>query len=245
MRQAIRARWKICSLAGAVLVAASMVACGGSIAPTPLTPTISTITSLPSDTEMLSDKTLGSASQNTIIEYVSFWNTNSKDYYLTGDGAQIVAQLVNTGKAQIIFRNLFISGETTVAAMLARCAGNAKFFDAVTTIFQSQGSWLSNSDPDTAVERVMLAFGMSQAVINSCVADQTLANGLIAIHNQALTSTYLLPDGSQRVGNSTQAAILQVPAVVVNGVLLDGTNASRVADPTTAPTLANVQQLLK
>jgi hypothetical protein len=247
MRQMKHTRGVMVSLlGGAVLVAAAMAACGGSIAPTPLSPTIPTITALPSIDEMLSDKTLGSTSApNTIVEYVSFWCTACKDFHLTGDGAQMKTQLADTLKAQIIFRNLFLSGETASAAMLARCAGNARFFDAVNTIFQNQASWLGSSDPDLAVQRMMLGFGMSQSVVNACVSNTSLQNGLGQIHTAALSATYLLPDGTQRVGTATQSSILSVPAVVVNGVLLDGANAAGNADPANAPTLANVQKFLK
>jgi hypothetical protein len=233
-------------LGGAILVAAAMAACGGSIAPTPLSPTTPTITTLPSIDEMLSEKTLGSASApNTITEYVSFWCVNCRDFHLTGDGAQMKTQLADTGRAQIIFRNLFLSGESLSAAMLARCAGNARFFDAAATIFQNQASWLGSTDPDTSVQRLMLGFGMSQSVINSCVSNAALQNGVALTHTNALSATYLLPDGTQRVGSTTQSSIFGVPAIVVNGVLLDGINAAGSADPANAATLANVQKFLK
>ena len=235
------------ALFGGVLFAVVTAACGGSIAPTPLSPTVSTITTLPSNDELLSEKTLGSASAaNTIIEYVSFWDPTSRGFYLTGDGAQIKTQLADTFKAQILFRNLFVNGETLTSAMLARCAGNAKFFDATNAIYQAQASWLTSSDPDTAVERVMLGFGMSQAVVNACVANTTLQNGLAAIHTNALQATYTLPDGTQRTpaGSVTGFSILAVPAIVVNGVLLDGSNNDGTANAANAATLANVQKFL-
>jgi len=246
MRQPRRNRWAAPFLIGGLIVVAGAAACGGSITPNVLTPTIATITTLPTIDEMLSDKTLGSASApNRIVEYVSFWHADSATFH-----QQIVPQLktqyVDGGKAQITFRNLFLSGETLNAAALARCAGNARFFDAVDTIFRNQASWAAASDPDAAVGRLMLGFGMSQSVVDACVGNTALQNGLANIHTDALSATYLLPDGTQRAGSSTQGSILAVPAVVVNGVLLDGRNTSDGSvNAAFAPTLANIQQFLK
>jgi protein-disulfide isomerase len=222
-----------------VVALAGAMACGGSMTPSPLAPTVPSITVLPSDAEMLADKTLGSATApNTIVEYVSFWCTNCATFHLQTE-PQIKSQFVDTGRAQLIFRNLFLQGETAVAASLPRCAGTARFFDAADKVFSTQGTWHGSSDPDTALERIMLGFGMSQSLINSCVGDSTLQSGLIAVHNTATTQSYQMPDGSPTVG------IYAVPAVIVNGVRLDGTNAAGSLDSTFAPTLANIQALLK
>lgn len=233
MRTLTPTRGALCLLAG--LLAVVMIgACGGSMTPGVLAPTIATITTLPSIDEMLSPKTLGSASaQNTIIEYVSFWCSACKDFYLTGDGAQMKTQYADTGRAQITFRNLFVNSETFAAADLARCAGNARFFDAVDTIFKNQASWLGAGDPDAPVKSLMLGFGMSQSVINACVGNTALENGVWQIFVDAMTATYVRPDGTSQVGFS------YVPAIVVNGTVLDGGTSDN------APTLANIEKFLK
>jgi protein-disulfide isomerase len=243
MRQPTRPRAATLFLVGGVAVAVAMAACSGSMAPSPLTPTVPTITTLPSIGEMLSEKTLGSGS-NTIIEYVSFSQTDSATFHLQVF-PQLKSQYADTSKAQIIFRNLFVTGEVGAAVELPRCAGNARFFDAVDTIFRNQGSWLGGTDPTTAVERLMLGLGMSQSVINACVGNAALDAGLIAVANNALGATYLLPDGTQRVGSASQSSILAVPAVVVNGTLFDGYDSTGASNANFAPTLANVQPFLK
>ncbi len=240
MRQSTRTRQAALALSCALFAAILMVACGGSMTPNPLQPTVATITALPSDTEMLSEKTIGSASAaNTIVEYVSFWCSGCRNFYLTGDGSKLKSQFADTSKAQIVFRSLFLSGESPAAAMLARCAGNARFFDAVNTLFTNQSTFAGSSNPDLTVGQVMLGFGMSQSVVNACVADTTLQNGLIQIHQNATQATYLLPDGTSVVGFNA------VPAVVVNGIRLDGTNADGTANSDNAPTLANIQKYFK
>ncbi len=243
MRQPTRRPAARLSLIGGLTIAVAMAACGGSITPTPLTPTVPTITNLPSIDEMLSEKTLGSG-PNTIIEYVSFSQPASATFHLQVF-PQLKSQYADTGRARIILRNLFVTTEVGAPVELARCVGNARFFDAVDTIFRNQASWLGAADPTAASESLMLGFGVSQAVVNACVGNGALDAGLSAIFNNAVTATYQLPDGTQRAGSTTQFSILAVPAVVVNGVLLDGFDSTGAQNAANAPTLANIQALLK
>jgi hypothetical protein len=228
-------------LIGGLAVVTGTAACSGSITPDVLTPTLSTVTTLPSLAEMLSDKTTGNASApNQIIEYVSFGQAASAAFHLQ-TVPQLQAQFTDTGKAQIIFRNLFLSTDSVNPALLARCAGNARFFDAAGTIFRNQATWASSTNPDAAVGNLMLGFGMSQAVIDACVGNTALQTGVVKIFTDALGATYQLPDGTQRAPSGSLGSIFNVPAVVVNGVLLDGYNSDQSLNPAFAPTLANIQ----
>ncbi len=187
-----------------------------------LTPVTPTITSLPTLDEMLSDKTLGSASApNTLLEYVSFWCSNCAGFWATVE-PQLKSKYVDTGRMQIKFYNLFLSAETYNAAELARCAGNARFFDAANLIFTNQSSFFAASSTDAAnsiIAQLFLGFGMSQQLVTACVSDTDLQNGLANIHTAALS----------------QWGITAVPAVVINGTLLQGADA----------TLANIEKYLK
>ncbi len=211
-----------------VFVCLAIPACdsGGSMIPTPLTPTVPTITTMPALGEMLADKTLGSASApNTLLEYLSFWCSNCATYYATVF-PQLKSKYVDTGQMQIKFYNLFLSGETYNAANLARCAGTDRFFDAANLIFSRQSSWLNTSDSNasnTAVNQLMLGFGMSAELVNTCVADTDLSQGLFNIHQAAIQ----------------QWGMTAVPAIVINGTLLDGSTSDN------APTLANIEKYLK
>jgi protein-disulfide isomerase len=234
-----------------LLVVLAAAACdnGTSTPPTMVAPTVSKYTAMPSDAEMLAEKVIGNASApTTIYEYVSMWCTGCQSFHATVE-PQIKAQFVDTGKARLVFRNLFLSSEMTpaaanpngvpVAPMLARCVGNADFFSAIDYIFTTQSAWLSNSDPNAALKSRMLAFGMSQSLEDSCLSDAALATGLGQVHNDALAQTYqvLLADGT--TAPASAAGFTHVPAVVINGVKLDSTTADN------APTLENIAKLIK
>ncbi len=237
-------------LAGGLIAAATMSACGGSMTPSPLVPTQSTITALPSIDDMLADKVMGNAGAAvTIIEYVSFFSTGSATFHLT-TLPQIREQFIDTGKAQLIFRNLLVTNEPPAAAELVRCAGTAKFFDAVNLLFTNQAAYVntSNTNPVGTIQSLMLGFGMSQSVINACVGNSSLDSGLNTILTNALSATYALPDGSQRTPGSVSGvggSIVAVPALVVNGTLFDGYDATGNANSNFAPTVTNIQPLFK
>jgi protein-disulfide isomerase len=226
-------------LVSGVLTALVLAACGGSVTPTPLVPTVPTFTQLPSVEEMLAEKVLGNpGAKNTIIEYVSFWCPSCKAFH-TDIEPQLKSRYVDTGQATVIFRNLMLfgQGETEATPALARCVGNAKFYDAVDFIFARQSTWLGTSNPLAALEQSMLGFGMSQSLIDACVASSGLRTGLSQVHDVALAATYQLPDGTSVVG------FRAVPAIVVNGVALDGRVADGTANDNTA-TLANIERFL-
>lgn len=233
MRPRSRARdlLLLCALLAAAIAAAR---CGGSITPTPLQPTVATITTLPSIDEMLADRTLGPASSgNTIVEYLSFWCTACADFYATVS-PQLKTRYADAGKARVIFRNLFLSGETITAAALSRCVGASRFWDAADRLFRSQSTWMLASDPDASIRTQMMGFGMSSQIIEQCVGNTALRDGLVAVHQQdAINASYQLPGGGTAIG------ISRVPAVVVNGVKLDSSAADN------APTIENIDKFLK
>jgi hypothetical protein len=221
-----------------VFLAAAIAACNNSVSPVSLQPTVFKYTTMPPIDEILSEKIIGSASApNTIYEYLSFWCTGCATFHATIE-PQMKSQFVDTGRANIVFRNLFLSTESTAAAALARCVGNADFFAATDYIFTKQGIWLPNGD--AGVKTTMMGFGMSPSLEETCVNNTQLQSGLAQVHTSALSQTYQLPDGTTAVG------FTHVPAIVVNGVKLDSTTASDgTAIPDNAPTVENIAKYLK
>ncbi|MGE5361587.1 MAG: thioredoxin domain-containing protein [Bacteroidales bacterium] len=227
----------------ALFVGLTAVACDTGISTPPglVVPTVSKYTTMPSNDEMLSEKVIGNASApTTIYEYLSLWCTACATFHTTVE-LQMKSQFVDTGQAKIVFRNLYRygAGETETAAMLARCVGNDNFFPAVDYIYTTQPRWLSAADPDAAVKSVMLGFGMSQSLVDTCGANTTLRNGLVQVHNSAIAQTYQLPDGT------SSASFYSVPAIVVNGVKLDSTpNPDGSINPANVPTIDNIAKLV-
>ena len=140
------------------------------------------------------------------------------------------AKYVDTGKVLYIFRE-FPTDPVQVSAagfVIARCAGYAKYFDVVTTLFQSQR--LGNA-------RAFLmagakAGGLDEDQVKFCLDDPTAPSELQARVDKAVTVDKI---------NST-------PTLVLNGRKLDNTTEKTLTDldaaiaPLLAPTTSKAVQ---
>ncbi len=154
-------------------------ACGSSSPTAPSTPP-ATITALPSIGEMTADKSMGSANApNTVIVYSSFTCSHCADFHIQ-TFPQLKSKYIDAGTVRYVFRDWERNTSDIHAAMLARCAGDAQYFNAVDTLFRNQASWAGS---DQALQNVMRQFGMSQQVIDQCLATTALANAIVQSHN--------------------------------------------------------------
>lgn len=169
------------SVLGAALLAIAITACGGSnTTPAPTAPVDPSV--LPSMDVMLAEKSLGSASApQTIIEYSSFTCPHCSDFDVNYLPA-LTTKYINTGKLRFIFRNSPRDSTDLTAAMLARCSGD-RYFDAVHTLFSTQGQWLGSP---SALDTVMRNFGMSQQVIDACKASTSLSDAVLKMRADGL-----------------------------------------------------------
>jgi protein-disulfide isomerase len=214
MRRVARTAGGVVCLLVALLAGALASACGGSpAAPSPfVTPTI---TALPALGEMIADKAMGSANAaNTVIVYSSFTCSHCADFHLQSDRfPQLKSQYIDTGKARYVFRDWERSTLDIHAAMLARCAGDARYFDAVDTLFRNQASWAGAGDQ--GLVNVMRQFGMSQQVIDTCLATSALSDAIVKSHADGTsqygitgTPTFVVNEKNRVVGNLGLAAIV-------------------------------------
>jgi protein-disulfide isomerase len=122
------------------------------------------------------------------------------------------AKYVDTGKVLYIFRE-FPTDPVQVSAagfVIARCAGYSKYFDVVTTLFQSQKL-------GTAREFLLAgakAGGLSEAQVQACLDDPTAG-----------------PDLEARVDNAIKVEkIDSTPTLIVNGKKLDNSTEKTLKD---------------
>ncbi|MDD9901893.1 MAG: thioredoxin domain-containing protein [Alphaproteobacteria bacterium] len=125
---------------------------------------------------MMVDRVLGDPKAPvTIVEYASltcphcahFANTILKD---------VKTQLIETGKAKLIFRDFPIDRYAMYAAKLARCAPEDKFYSLIEVFFRSQERWTKNEDPLKALKQYGALAGMSGARMEACLASEELEN---------------------------------------------------------------------
>ncbi len=119
------------------------------------------------------------AAPNIIIDYFSLTCPHCANF----NAAVLPAmrkEWIDTGKVKLIMRHFPSDGIATHAALLAECAGPAKFYETVDALFRTQIDWLTASDPDVEMIKAMAAQRIGAKAANACLADDRLLNKVIA-----------------------------------------------------------------
>jgi len=150
------------------------------------------------------DMALGAAdgAKVTVIEYASptcphcaLWQENTWPAFK--------AKYVDSKKVRYIFRELPTPpAEVAVAGFLiARCAGEDKYFDVMHELLSSQTEWRSGAlEPRASLLKTANSFGISEQQFTACVSDP---KGIAALEG--------------RMQAATAAGITGTPTFVVNG----------------------------
>ncbi len=115
------------------------------------------------------------------------------------------AKYVATDKVRYVFRELPTPPMDVAAAgfLIARCAGNDKYFDVVHQIMASQKEWQTGVNPRDSLFRIAAAAGLDRDAAQACMTD---------------------PAGLKAIEARTQAAkdmgATTTPAFYVNGVVV-------------------------
>jgi protein-disulfide isomerase len=125
------------------------------------------------------------------------------------------AKYVDTGKVRYVFRE-FITEPAQIAAagaLLARCAGPAKFFGVVDGMFRAQEEIYRTRDLRGPLVAVAAKAGMNPEQMEACVFDEaalqalnTRVQGYIEKENIEVTPTFVI-NGKKLEGNQALTAL--------------------------------------
>lgn len=112
------------------------------------------------------------------------------------------AKYVDTNQVRFVFREFPTPPESVAAAgfMVARCAGDDKYFDVISELMASQREWAAGVAPATTLRRVATAAGLSNEQYETCVRDETALKAL-----------------ESRIQAARQAGVSGTPTFLVNG----------------------------
>jgi protein-disulfide isomerase len=140
----------------------------------------------------------------TMIEYASLTCPHCA-HFNTTELPEIEKKWVQTGKVKLIYRDFPLDQVATKAAQLAECAGNDKYYAVLDMMFRGQGSWAVAQDPIAELSKSLRIAGMGDNEVKACLANDQVANGVIADYR-----------GGETLGvNST-------PTIFVNGEQFKG-----------------------
>ena len=150
------------------------------------------------------DMAMGAAegAKVTVVEYASV-TCHVCAAWQKENWAAFKAAYVDTNKVRYVFREL-PTGPVNVAVagfMIARCAGDDKYFDVVHNILASQDEWQAGVNPRDTLFRIGNGAGLSNQQIEACIK---------------------YPDNikaaDERARASQTAGVSGTPAFFVNGV---------------------------
>nr|WP_207456395.1 DsbA family protein [Azospirillum sp. SYSU D00513] len=155
----------------------------------------------------LSERVLGKADAPvTIIDYSSMTCPHCATFH-TDVLPKIKEKYIDTGKVKLVFRDFPLDRVALAASAMARCAPEERYFPLLDVLFKSQSQWARASDPTKALSQYGKLAGMQQATIDACIADQTLADGILKFrmqgtdeHKVQSTPTFVLNDGTKIEG---------------------------------------------
>jgi protein-disulfide isomerase len=121
----------------------------------------------------LSDQVLGAAEAPvTVIEYASMTCPHCAHFSET-TFPEFKKRYIDTGKVRFIFREFPLDPLAAAGSMLARCAGDGKYFPMVETLFHEQKTWAVQK-PLPPLLAIAKQAGFTQQSFEQCLANQKL-----------------------------------------------------------------------
>lgn len=118
----------------------------------------------------------------TVIEYASLTCPHCANFHTTVL-PELKAGYIDTGKVRLIYREVYFDRPSLWAAMIARCAGEDRYFGVVDLLFRDQANWAHAADAQGVVGGLYAIgrqAGMTDAEMDACLKDGDFAEAMVA-----------------------------------------------------------------
>jgi protein-disulfide isomerase len=134
----------------------------------------------------LEDLSLGKTdAPNTIVEYASMTCPHCAQFHTTVL-LELQKKYIDTGQARLILREFPLDGLAMAAIMLARCAGNDRYYPMVGALFETQQTWaVPGADGKEKLLLIAKQAGFSKEKFDQCLADKELFNKIVEVRTRA------------------------------------------------------------
>ncbi|MBV7380225.1 DsbA family protein [Maritimibacter dapengensis] len=133
--------------------------------------------------ELAPDMTLGEEDAPvTLIEYASFTCPHCADFH-ERVFEDLKTDYIDTGKVQFVHREVYFDRFGLMAAQIARCGGEDRYFGIADMIYSGQEDWIGSGQPDEITEnltKIGKVAGLSEDEIGACLADEEKQKAMIA-----------------------------------------------------------------
>ena len=125
--------------------------------------------------EAISKKVEGSVDAKVEIhEYASLTCSHCANFHLNVL-PDIKKNYIDTGKVRLIYHDFPLDDLALAASMLARCAGNERFFSMIGTLYKTQTSWARSENPLKSLTGISrMIGGMDENDVRSCLDNNDL-----------------------------------------------------------------------
>jgi protein-disulfide isomerase len=165
----------------------------------------------------LPEQALGAADAPvTIVEYASMTCPHCATFH-EKTYPEIKKKYIDTGKVRFIFREFPLDPLAAAGFMLARCAGEGKYFPMIETLFHQQKEWAVQR-PLPPLLAIAKQAGFTQQSFEQCLANQKLLDDIEKVRER----------GAKQFGVSS------TPTFFVNGKVQKG-----------APTIEELDKLIE
>lgn len=159
----------------------------------------------------LPEQVLGNSSAPvTIVEYASMTCSHCATFH-NETYAHLKQKYIDTGKVRYIFREFPLDPLAYAGSLLARCAGEGKYFPMVELLFKQQRTWAYSEQPEAALLQTVRQAGFTQDSFNACLQDQKTYDALKQVRQRAVekfgvdsTPTFFVNGKIQRGAMSAQ-----------------------------------------
>ena len=156
--------------------------------------------------EALTEKVLGNENAPiTLIEYGSLTCGHCATFH-NEVFPKIKSDYIDTGKLKFIYRDFPLDHYALMASMIARCAGNKKFFTFLKVLFKEQPKWTAAKDPFIALGHIARIGGIGKEEFKSCVGNKAIEDGIL----------------KSRIEADREFKIESTPTLIINGEKYDG-----------------------
>jgi protein-disulfide isomerase len=168
----------------------------------------------------LGDQIMGAADAPvTVIEYASMTCPHCASFHETTYPA-MKKKYIDTGKVRFIFREFPLDPLAAAGSMLARCAGNDKYFALIETLFAQQKDWAVQK-PLAPLFAIARQAGFTQQSFDECLANQQVLSGIEESRTRA----------------ASKFNVTSTPTFFINGKLVKGGLTMAELDKQVAPYL--------
>lgn len=116
-----------------------------------------------------------------MVEYASFTCPHCARFH-ADVYPQLQADFIDTGKVKFIYREVYFDRFGLWASMIARCAGDDKYFAFADLLYAEQREWAGTGDPAVVIENLRTLAkqsGMTDATLDACLSDAEKAQALV------------------------------------------------------------------